>query len=170
MNSFQEVWWQQAKSDHEVFLLIRGQGVAQCHLLHYLQMVTEKLAKAYFWRSASPPPRSHAGFVQFLRFLGQFSRPNDQERIATIFTFKRFTDFQNWIRAVLPMAYELERLAPALANNGPNPEYPWPHAQPQFAPTNQHFAVWASFASGQGRDFMRKIRIAVERFPEYASL
>jgi len=167
MNSYQELWWQQAKSDHEAFVLIRGHGIAQCHSLHYLQMITEKIAKAYFWRSGSPPPRSHAGFVQFLRFLGQI-RPNDRERIANLFTFKRYTDFQNWIRAVLPIAYDLERLAPTLANNGPNPEYPWPHAQPQHAPANHKFSIWPSLASRQGRDLMRIIHIAVNRFAEYA--
>lgn len=167
MNSYQEAWWRQARSDHDAFVLIRGQGLPPCHSLHFLQMVTEKIAKAYFWRSGSPPPQSHAGFVQFLRFLGQ-TRHSDQDRIANLFTFKRFADFQKWIRAVLPMAYELERLAPALANNGPNPEYPWPHAQPQFAPVDHDFSIWPSLASGQGRDLMRIIRIAVKRFPEYA--
>ena len=54
MNTFQGLWWQQAKSDHQVFQRLRSEGVAQCHSLHYLQMVTEKLAKAYFWRSGSP--------------------------------------------------------------------------------------------------------------------
>lgn len=167
MNSYQEVWWRQAQSDHEAFVLVRSRGAAPCHSLHYLQMVTEKVAKAYFWRSGLPPPQSHAGFVQFLRFLGQI-RPNQQTRIANLFTFKRYADFQNWIRAALPIAYDLERLAPALAGNGPNPEYPWPHAQPQFAPANYNFPVWSLLASGQGRDLMRIIRIAVDRFPEYA--
>lgn len=167
MNSFQKVWWQQAISDHEAFVLIRGLGVAQCHSLHYLQMVTEKIAKAYFWRSGSAPPQSHASFVRFLRFLGQI-RQEDRDRIANLFTFNRFSDFQSWIRATLPIAYQLERLAPALANDGPNSEYPWPHAKPQFAPANHMFAIWPSLTSGQGRDLMRIIRIAVERFPEYA--
>ena len=45
MNEYQEIWWQQAKSDHSVFVLLRGQGVPPCHSLHYLQMVTEKIAK-----------------------------------------------------------------------------------------------------------------------------
>ena len=167
MNDYQELWWQQAKSDHDVFVLLRSQGIAECHSLHYLQMVTEKLAKAYFWRSSSAAPRSHAGFVQFLRFLGHI-RPNDRDRIADLFSFNRFSDFQNWIRAVLPIAYDLERLAPALANDGPNPEYPWPHAEPQTAPVNHTFAVWTSLKSGQGRDLMRVIRIAITRFPDYA--
>jgi len=167
MNSYQNLWWEQARSDHNAFTLLRGQGIAQCHSLHYLQMVTEKLAKAYFWRSGHMPPRSHAGFVQFLRFLGHV-RANDQERIANLFSFSRFADFQNWIRTVLPIAYDLERLAPALANEGPNPEYPWPHAQPVFAPVNYNFPVWTMLTSGQGRDLMRVIRIAIDRFPEYA--
>lgn len=167
MNRFQEQWWQQAKSDHEAFVLLRGQGLAQCHAMHYLQMVTEKLAKAYFWRSGSPPPRSHAGFVQFLRFLGQV-RQSDRERIAKLFSFGRFADFQNWVRSVLPIAYDLERLTPELANDGPNPEYPWPHAQPEFAPATYQFPIWGILMSGQGRSLMTVIRIAVERFPEYA--
>ena len=167
MNGYQELWWQQAQSDHEAFLLMRREGIAQCHTLHYLQMVAEKLAKAYFWRTGSPPPKNHAGFVQFLRFLGQI-RQSERVRIAALFAFARFTDFQSWIRAALPIAYDLERIAPALASNGPNPEYPWPHEQPQYAPAKHHFAVWASLTSVQGRELMRVIRIAVDRFPEYA--
>jgi hypothetical protein len=93
MNSYQKLWWQQAKSDHAAFVLLRGQGIAQCHSLHFLQMVTEKIAKAYFWRSGSPPPRSHSGFVQFLRFLGHV-RQSERERLANLFSFGRFTDFQ----------------------------------------------------------------------------
>ena len=167
MNSYQELWWQQAKSDHHAFVLLRGRGIAQCHSLHYLQMATEKIAKAYFWRSGSPPPRRHAGFVQFLRFLGHI-RQKDRERIANLFSFNRFTDFRNWIRAVLPIAYALERLAPDLAGDGPNPEYPWPHAAPHAAPATYDFPVWALLTSGRGRDLMKVIRIAVGRFPDYA--
>jgi hypothetical protein len=167
MNSFQDVWWQQARSDHRVFELLRGQGVAQCHSLHYLQMATEKIAKAYFWRSGSPPPKSHAGFVQFLRFLGQVQQ-RDRDRIANLFSFGRFTDFQGWIRAILPIAYALERLTPDLANDGPNPEYPWPHKQPGTAPASHDFAVWASLISVQGRNLMRFIHKAVDHFPEFA--
>ena len=167
MNNFQKLWWKQAQSDHGAFILLRGQGIAQCHSLHYLQMLTEKLAKAYFWRSDHPPPRSHSGFVQFLRFLGAV-RERDRERIARLFSFNRFQDFQGRIRTLLPIAYDLERIAPALANDGPNPEYPWPHAQPAYAPVDHDFTVWSRLTTGQGRDLMRVIRIAVDRFPEYA--
>ena len=135
-------------------------------------MVTEKIAKAYFWRSGTPPPpppKSHAGFVQFFRFLGS-AQTAHRQRIASLFSFHRFDDFQNWSRAIAPIAYELERLAPDLANHGPNPEYPWPHAWPVQAPALHEFAIWSSLNSGQGRDLMRVIQIAVTRFPEYADL
>lgn len=169
MNSYQDLWWQQAQSDHQVFLLVRRQGMAECHCLHYLQMATEKIAKAYFWRSGAPPPRSHAGFVQFLRFLGQV-RGDDRERIADLFAFRRFTDFQNWIRTVLPIAYDLERLTPDLAHDGPNPEYPWPHAAPVLAPACYDFQAWTSLTRGQRRELMRVVRIAIEKFNEYADV
>jgi len=133
-------------------------------------MATEKLAKAYFWRSGSPPPKKHAGFVQFLRFLGAV-RQSDRDRLARLFSFGRFVDFQNWLRAILPIAYDVERLAPDLASDGPNSEYPWPHAHPKFVPADHRFAVWKSLTeSSQGRDLMRIIRIAVKQFPEFADI
>ena len=168
MNSFQSLWWEQAKSDHDIFLLLLGlRSSTHCHPLHYLQMTTEKIAKAYFWRSGSPPPKDHAGFVQFLRFLGQVRR-SEQVRVANVFEFKRSDDFQSWLRQSLPIARELERLAPSLASHGPNVEYPWPHAQPQFAPATYNFPLWEKLMSGPGRRMMRIIGSAVHRFPEYA--
>jgi len=71
---------------------------------------------------------------------------------------------------VLPLAYELQQIAPALAGNGPNTEYPWPHEKPVFAPATFNFPIWASLISGQGRHLMRVIHLAVERFPEYADV
>lgn len=168
MNSYQRVWWEQAKSDYETFDLLRKEGAAECHMLHYLQMATEKLAKAYFWRSATAPPRSHAGFVQFMRFLGQL-RPAHQDRIANLFTFRSFTSFQSWLNAALPIAYELQGLAPNLAGNGPNTEYPWPHSEPTISPCNFSFPVWEKlFSTGQGRRMILTIGIAVDHFDKYA--
>jgi hypothetical protein len=168
MNSFQRLWWEQARSDHGIFVLLRRQGSAQCHQLHYLQMTTEKIAKAYFWRSGSSPPKKHSGFRQFLKFLGQ-TRPHHRARVASLFRFKRFPDFQNWINSVLPIVYDLEHLAPDLANDGPNPEYPWPHRRPTNAPVLHDFDLSTILVStGPGRRLTRVIQMAVDRFPEYA--
>ena len=47
MNPAQTLWWTQAKSDYAIFDQLRRLGTHECHLLHYLQMSTEKVAKAY---------------------------------------------------------------------------------------------------------------------------
>ena len=105
--------------------------------------------------------------MQFLRFLGGV-RASERGQIAEIFSFRRFEDFQNWVRAVLPLAYALERLAPALAQDGPNPEYPWPQTAPRFAPATFEFEVWSQLTNtGRGRQLIQIIDVAVEKFPVY---
>ena len=80
---------------------MRRHGVAACHQLHYLQMVTEKLGKAYFWLTGNPPRKSHASFVRFLQALD--NRPSaDRLRIANLFGFGRAQDFENWIPTITP--------------------------------------------------------------------
>jgi hypothetical protein len=167
INGFQRVWWQQAKSDHDVLKLFRRQGVASCHQLHYLQMTTEKLAKAYFWQTGTPPARNYSGFVQYLRFLGGTSQAR-RPFVLKALGFKTFGELQNWTQAILPLAYDLERLAPALASNGPNPEYPWPHEAPTHVPATTTFWVWEQLTrTARGRQFVQVIERAVDRFPTY---
>lgn len=168
MNAFQDCWWRQAKSDLQVLRLLRVEGADACHQLHYLQMVTEKISKAYFWRSNQPPARSHAGFCKFMRLLLQVPTAQ-QSDLARIFGFNRFDDFQGWLRSALVLVYELERLAPALAGDGPNPEYPWPQAAPVNAPASYSFQTWENLCStGRGRQLLLVIEAAVEQFPVYA--
>ncbi|MDY0170703.1 MAG: hypothetical protein RBS80_29445 [Thermoguttaceae bacterium] len=86
-----------------------------------------------------------------------------------IFGFGRLEDFQSWTRTVLSLVYDLERLAPTLACNGPNPEYPWPHHSPQFVPATFEFDVWRQLSdTGRGRQLIQVIATAVEQFPVYA--
>jgi hypothetical protein len=169
MNSYQSLWWEQTRSDHTIWQSLRRAGAAPCHQLHYLQMVTEKLGKAYFWRSRRAPPTSHASFVRFLQALDD--RPDaDVTRIAAILGFGRAQDFENWTRTITPLAYDLERLAPALAGkNGPNTEYPWPHTGPACAPISYQFPIWEQLTeTGRGKQLLRVIEVAVRRFPEFA--
>jgi len=168
MNRYQQVWWEQTRADQMILHLLRREGAASCHQLHYLQMVTEKLGKAYFWRTGRPPRTTHASFVRFLQALDD--RPSaDADRIAKLLGFGRSQDLQNWIPTVTPLAYDLERLAPKLAGyNNPNPEYPWPHASPVNAPVSFQFGVWTALTeAGRGRQLLRVIDVAVLRFPEY---
>ena len=168
VNNYQRLWWEQARSDHSVLLLLRRQGGAPCHQLHYLQMVTEKLGKAYFWRSNQPPPTSHISFVRFLQALDDQPKPK-LTQIAKSLGFGDARGFENWIPTITPLAYELERLAPALAGkNGPNPEYPWPQAAPIAAPVSYEFGVWTRLtATGRGRKLLKVIDAAILEFPNY---
>jgi hypothetical protein len=168
MNAYQRLWWEQTQSDHMILILLRHANASACHELHYLQMVTEKLGKAYFWRSKAPPRKSHASFVRFLQAL-DVRDTADRARIASLLGFQRGADFQKWIPTITPLAFDLERLAPSLAgDNGPNPEYPWPREKPQFVPVSFDFRVWRDLQTGRGRQLLRVIDAAVREFPKYA--
>ena len=167
MNDAQTLWWKQAQSDHALFIQMRRAGVHQCHLLHYLQMATEKLSKAYLWRSGHAPPKNHTGFVRFLRSL--LDRRGDLDRIAIVLSFQRQQDLDSWARHSLTLAYSLQNMAPAEAGNGPNAEYPWPHEAPVFCPAGYEFPLWDQLMNtGQGRKMQTVIARAISRFDQYA--
>lgn len=168
MNHFQRLWWQQATSDYEVLLLLRKQSSPACHQLHYLQMVTEKLSKAYFWRSGKSPGSTHAIFRAFLKALNDRSS-RDRENIAKLLGFAGASGYRAWLRQVGGLVLEVEQLAPALSQDGPNPEYPWPLMAPREAPANHDFTVWRNLVgSRSGRQLLTVIDRALIRFPEYA--
>ena len=75
MNTEQELWWRQAQSDFAIFVKLRKIGAHECHLLHYLQMATEKFSKANSWKGGRPR-ESHVAFKNFLKNLqGDFKTP-----------------------------------------------------------------------------------------------
>lgn len=168
MNNAQRLWWQQAHSDFKLFIRLRTVGTHECHLLHYLQMATEKLSKAYLWRSGKPPPKSHTGFVRFLKSLLD-RRPAELAWVAKTLGFARPEDLDKWVPSVQSLAYGLQNIAPAEAQNGPNPEYPWPHEAPAHYPAGHAFALWNQLLNtGQGRKLMEFIDRAIARFDVYA--
>lgn len=168
MNEFQRCWWEQCRSDLDVLLLLRKEGIHECHQLHYLQMITEKLSKAYFWRFGKPPEKSHKGFSKFMRVLLQASQLRERDRLARIFGFKKFDEFKRWTSQVMPAINSIERLAPALAGEGPNAEYPWPYDRPSSVPAHHKFEVWRELGNAQGRKLWIVIERAVRHFDEYA--
>lgn len=168
MNDAQRLWWKQAHSDYQLFGHLQRTRANECHLLHYLQMATEKLSKAYFWRSGHAPPKSHLGFVRFLKALLS-RRTAELDRIAEILGFSRRQDFERWVPRGQMLAYAVQNLAPAEANNGPNPEYPWPHEAPAHCPCEHSFRLWDQLINtAQGRKFVAFIDRAVSNFDKYA--
>lgn len=169
MNNAQRLWWQQAQSDFALFKQLRGVGAHECHLLHYLQMATEKLSKAYFWHSENPPPKTHTGFFRFLKALLSRRPASQLKMIANVLGFDRPRDLEKWVSNIQQLAYGLQNIAPAEAGNGPNPEYPWPHEAPAHCPASHSFALWAQLSnSGKGRKLMQIIDQLITRFDAYA--
>jgi hypothetical protein len=167
MNNAQELWWRQAQSDQAFFVQLRRAGAHDCHLLHYLQMATEKLSRVYLWRSGHAPPKVHTGFVRFLRAI--LDRRAVLDRIVAVLGFGRREDLDHWVRNVLVLAYSVQNIAPAEAGNGPNPEYPWPHEAPVDCPSRHRFVLWNQLTNtGQGRRLILVIEHAIARFDEYA--
>jgi hypothetical protein len=137
--SWREANFKQAKSDYEVAkILWTRPDVHRCHALHYLQMSTEKLARAFL---AEEEPRwTHRGFVQFLRSLRR-EKENGWENLGkTHLKMPTRKAYQNFIDSLLPLAALIEELAPTLAGNSPNPEYPWRVGDEILAPVEHDFA------------------------------
>jgi hypothetical protein len=155
MNARQLAFYRQARSDWSVFhhlhpvgrrwwttvqrawcslVGLRPFSFAVCHELHYLQMSTEKLAKAYF---KTDPRTGHAAFRGFLAAL-----PSNPGAVAPL-NFADLGSLTRWQGSVKSIVDAIEDLAPAIADKKglPNPEYPWPKANPTIAPVDHPFTV-----------------------------
>jgi hypothetical protein len=137
MTEEQRLFLVQARSAYAVYRLLNAQrSLHHCHALHYLQMATELLGKANAWKNG-PVGRSHKALVGFLRSLSSNSKAQRQLGYEG--------QNENWthtIKKITPIAESLQRLAPALARDGPNPEYPWPPDAPTATPVEFAFPIW----------------------------
>jgi len=140
MNARQTAFYRQSRSDWSLFRHLHqsrsgGWGTVQrvwcrmvgvklttfpvCHELHYLQMCTEKLSKAYYKTDLRT---GHAAFRRFLTDL-----PGNPNAIRPL-GFATIADLTQWEGSVKPIVGAIEDLAPSIADAKglPNPEYPWP--------------------------------------------
>ena len=152
MNARQVAFYRQAQSDWLVFRHFHPNGFrwqttlrrlwcgvagvrpfsfAPCHELHYLQMCTEKLAKAYY----TVPPSGHSAFRRFLKGL-----PLNAGAPAPL-GFADLAGLTRWEGSVNLIVGAIEDLAPQIADRKglPNPEYPWPRGAETYAPADYSF-------------------------------
>src|ERR1700733_11626935 len=99
--NWHDAFLRQARSDESVRRRLNDSTTEYSHRLHYLQMVTEKLAKAF---QASPtdteaPTASHIAFVRFLQTLK--GRPDIREQLG----YKDRKVFQAFINSLLDLAH-----------------------------------------------------------------
>jgi hypothetical protein len=150
MTEYQRLFLVQARTDFAVFELLRRQAdLPACHALHYLQMATELLGKAHAWKHG-PRTSTHRAFVGFLRSLSTNRKAQKQLGFEG-----RNENWEHLIRKSVPLAERVEDLAPALALDSPNPEYPWPREAPQVAPAEHAFEIWQELQeTAAGRQFL----------------
>jgi hypothetical protein len=146
----QRLFLVQARTDYLVFDLLRKQPtLPACHSLHYLQMATELFGKAWDWKNG-PVKTSHRALVRFLRSLTTVNKAQHQLGYEG-----KNENWKHRIRKSISIAERVENLAPALALDGPNPEYPWPRADPVEAPAEHTFDIWQDLQeTAEGRQFL----------------
>jgi hypothetical protein len=114
---WQIAFLKQARTDWEAYQRTLPAVWSTCHRLLFLQMASEKLAKAVLIASHSTLgtiTQSHAAFVMFMRVAG------NNQKLQKALGMKKAQQRAQF-KALLPLAYEVERLAPTLAQSGPNP-------------------------------------------------
>jgi hypothetical protein len=139
--SWRSAFVRQARSEQEVRKLLNSAAIEYSHRLHYLQMVSEKIAKAFQVGPDDPKPPEfvHRGFVRLLQTLK--SRSDIQRALG----FNNKRAYEQYIASLLDLADRVERLAPSLAGvNQPNPEYPWMDVATQtvIAPVDYSFSLF----------------------------
>jgi len=161
---WQIAFLQQAKSDWQAYQRTRQADWPTCHRLLFLQMASEKLGKAVLITGPSrleTITQSHAAFVMFMRVAG------NNHKLQKVVVMKK-SQQRAQFKSLLPLAHEIELLAPALAQGGPNPEYPWQDTSGDiFAPTNYPFPlIQRLHQTPQGIQLLKYVEIFLQRFEE----
>lgn len=116
-----------------------------CHWIHFLQMATEKMARAHAMdpNSNEQPARTHGGF--FLLIRTGLANERWQGRLGYAGQSKQYKAILKRLR---PLAQQTENMAPALAEDRPNPEYPWESPQAKVtAPADYGFPNFTAAGS-----------------------
>lgn len=125
--TWREAYLQQEKSDFAFFQKLNMSNAAKCHQLHFLQMSSEKLAKAYLCSPQENEPyrATHHVLVSFLRTL---KLRRDISRLLGYDT--KNPHFINYINNLLSVAEKVQNLAPVGSDfSKVNAEYPWRSAR-----------------------------------------
>jgi hypothetical protein len=156
-----EAFLAQAKSDWQIYEHLEKTAFSKCHTLHYLQMATEKLAKAYLLKGRTDIKFVRSTHQALTRYLQALSR-NRRLQAAMGMAGKQL---RVHVQQLLPLAHELEKLAPALADDGPNPEYPWEAPKGVFnVPAMYEFTLGKSLRQPRGHNLIKLIRMALQKF------
>jgi hypothetical protein len=156
----------QGRADWEVYKHLSAltkPSFPQCHALHYLQMATEKIAKAYRIRDTTADVdelvRHHTGFVEFINqfFRCETIRDEYREHAAALHALQRNATI---------LAREIEKLAPATDRlaSPENAEYPWERDDVILVPCAFSFPNLTMLRQPSGRAIMNLVQRAFNDF------
>ncbi len=152
---------EQARSDWQAYQLVYHSTLPPCHAMHYLQMATEKLAKAALLAGGMKPDdlrNSHLAFTKFLRLA--FRNRNLRFEMGM-----SGAQIRAHFASALPIADAIERLAPALAGGGVNPEYPWESPDGVVhTPSNFSFELVEGLSTPKGVNLLKDISLMLRNF------
>ncbi|MBN1554869.1 MAG: hypothetical protein JXA11_08990 [Phycisphaerae bacterium] len=133
---WREAFARQAKSDYEMYLFLNEKRKPLCHQLHFLQMASEKLAKAWLCpkNGVDRPPSTHNMLIRFLEQAKSIRKIRSACNMR-----QKGTQYKAYIDGLRPLAQKIESLAPAGSIDKPNPEYPWCSATSVICPVDYSF-------------------------------
>jgi len=133
-DQWDKAYLRQASSDYEVFRQLLSMPVPPCHQLHYLQMATEKLAKAFLSANARGrrQPNKHESLVHFLNSV------DAHDAVRRAFGYESKSQQMAFLRSIMPIARAIEAVYPK-ALDAPNLEYPWESSGRVLCPRDYDF-------------------------------
>jgi hypothetical protein len=160
---WQAAFLKQARTDWDAYEKAEELMWPICHRLHFLQMATEKLGKALLVAAETKLDEithSHLALVKFLRVVS-----NNLDLHLKLGLTK--SQLKAQFKGLLPIAHEIEILAPALAQEGPNPEYPWVDKAGRICiPVDYSFPLTKLLQSHQGIRLLKYIEYFLAEFEE----
>jgi hypothetical protein len=153
---------QQGRSDWVIFREFNGRSdVPRAQALHYLQMATEKLAKAYRLRDAKTDldQMNHVGFLAFFNMYMRSPQMREEYKGKT-------AQWRIVQRECERFARNVELLAPAVDRqvHPDNTEYPWEAGGAVIVPILYTFPNLSFLQQPQGRNFLNLIERAFRDF------
>lgn len=162
--AFAQGFYEQASSDWAIYeLLSSARRVERCHPLHYLQMATEKIAKAYRIRDVAADvdelARHHSGFAPFVnQFMNSDVVRNEYRGRDAARESKR--------QQLHRLAEQVERLAPAIDNlaTPENAEYPWQRGDTILVPCRYQYPALNFLTEPSGLALLNLVSRAIRDY------
>lgn len=156
--TWKEAYLKQSKSDYSLFIKLNELNVDFCQQLHYLQMSSEKLAKALSCPpDNTPPEKTHYALVGFIRTI-------KRRDYSIKFNQLHFTSYKSYIDSIIPFAEKIENLHPSGQVSKPNPEYPWDDSSGKiYSPVDFDFSEIKNDRTG-----MNKFKAFISKLIEIA--